>query len=97
LETSDKQGLTIHTNIKMEHAEYLVDDDNAIVLPCLGYSGWSPRQLKNEFEQHTWYHRQLPIDLVSRTFELSLWKDLLEEISPYHSLIAHAPNSPLNN
>ncbi|WP_411825788.1 YqgE/AlgH family protein [Luteolibacter sp. AS25] len=63
----------------------------------VGYSAWSPGQLENELKQNTWFTRNPSEPLLNTQPDINLWKTVLESISPYHSLLAEAPDDPSLN
>jgi len=97
LQSTDGDNLTCQSHVNVARANYALDEPNTIVLPCLGYSGWTVGQLENEFEHHTWFFDKPTSNLTKRKLNRGLWKKLLSEISPYHQLIANAPTNPLTN
>jgi len=59
----------------------------------LGYAGWSPGQLEQEFEEKAWYVAPGNLDL----FDLNpknLWKEKIVEIDPKNIIWKNAPLNP---
>lgn len=94
---SKKLGLSYAIRISAESAAQHVRRPGRVVRAFIGYSGWSSGQLENELEVASWF----PIDpqpaLLGQNHDPSLWANLLAPISPYHRLIAEAPDDPLLN
>jgi putative transcriptional regulator len=68
-----------------------------LVRAFIGYSGWASGQLENELRQNAWIAtRPLP-DLLGHDHDRTLWQDLLRPLSPFHRLLAEAPDDPFLN
>ncbi|MEM7146774.1 MAG: YqgE/AlgH family protein [Verrucomicrobiota bacterium] len=63
----------------------------------VGYAGWSEGQLEHELQQRAWITHK-PESVVLRNEKIDdLWSDLLRSISPWHRLLADAPEDPSLN
>ncbi len=94
---SDTDGLRYRPGITAEAAARLVGMPGQIVRACIGHSAWSAGQLENEMTHNTWIPIKPNCSLLSRPHDLSLWNELLKEISPYHHLLSQAPQNPFLN
>ena len=97
---SPTETLTVDLQLTPNQALELIPAKNQIIRATRGYSAWSPGQLERELVQNTWITSKAPVDLTDPTalpHDLSLWKNLLARISPYHHLISHAPKTPFLN
>jgi putative transcriptional regulator len=94
---SDNDGLRYRPRISAEAAAKLIDMPGQIVRACIGHSAWSPGQLENELTRNTWIPLKPDHTLLSRAHDLSLWNELLKDISPYHHLLSQAPQNPFLN
>ena len=57
-----------------------------------GHSGWVPGQLESELQKHSWIPTLPTSGLLASHHEQDLWADLLRGISPYHKILAEAPD-----
>lgn len=94
---SDTDGLRYRPRISAEAAAKLIGMPGQIVRACIGHSAWSPGQLENELTRNTWIPLKPDHTLLSRAHDLSLWNELLKDISPYHHLLSQAPQNPFLN
>ncbi len=94
---SDKSGLDYRIRISLEMAADLVKDDRHIVRATVGHSAWAPGQLEDELKRNTWITVKPDENLLTFSHDLTLWQNLLKEISPYHHLLAQAPKNPFLN
>ncbi|WP_346238244.1 YqgE/AlgH family protein [Niabella insulamsoli] len=63
----------------------------------LGYSGWSPGQLKDEMEEKTWIVADAAKKFLFAEAETELWRDVLRELGGEYELIINAPLDPRLN
>jgi putative transcriptional regulator len=94
---SETDGLRYRPRISAETAAKLVGKPGEIVRACIGHSAWSPGQLEDELTRNTWIPLKPDHTLLSRAHDLSLWNELLKNISPYHHLLSQAPQNPFLN
>jgi putative transcriptional regulator len=85
------------TCLSAETASELIKRKGHIVRATLGHSAWSPGQLENELQRNTWITLRPSNELLAMQHDVSLWKNLLKGISPYHHLLSQAPQNPFLN
>lgn len=85
------------TRISADEAGAYQNQPDTLVRAYAGYSGWSKNQLEDEIEQDTWTVTKPKTALLSRRHDITLWKNTLSEISPYHRILANAPDEILAN
>lgn len=83
--------------IPAEEAAQRSHQPGTLVRAYVGYSGWSPGQLENELQLHSWIAARPHADLFGQTHDKSLWAEILRHLSPYHRLISEAPEDPFMN
>lgn len=94
---ANSKSLDYAPRISAKHASQLVASGKHIIRATVGHSGWSPGQLEDELRRNTWITLCPSAALLNHPHDLSLWTDLLKGISPYHHLLAEAPQNPLLN
>jgi putative transcriptional regulator len=92
-----QSGLSMIHQISAEDAIKHHKKPGTLVRAFVGYSGWSPGQLENELEQHTWIVAPAPTTFLSLAHDSSLWASTLRNLTPYHKLLADAPHNPFVN
>ena len=91
------QGLRWAMRISADEAIKHSQQPGTLVRAFIGYSGWASGQLETELRRNSWIAtRPLP-DLLGHDHDKSLWKDLLRPLSPFHRLLAEAPDDPFLN
>jgi putative transcriptional regulator len=90
-------GLVCRPSISAQAAAGLMSSDGHIVRATIGHSAWSPGQLENELQRNTWITLRPSNELLAMQHDISLWKNLLKGISPYHDLLSQAPQHPFLN
>lgn len=85
------------TRISAEEAKAYLNQPGTLVKAFAGHSGWSKDQLEDELEQEAWIVIAPNVDLLTRAHDVSLWKNLMRELSPYHRILADAPDEILAN
>lgn len=63
----------------------------------VGYSGWSPGQLENELERHSWIVAGTVPALADPEAIPDLWARILRGLSPFHAIVALTPEMPERN
>jgi putative transcriptional regulator len=91
------QGLRMIHQISAEDAIKHHQQPGTLVRAFVGYSGWSPGQLEEEIDRHTWIVTPSPSTLLGFSHDETLWSTALRSISPYHRLLADAPKNPFAN
>ena len=94
---SPKLGLRWAIRISAEEAAKHARRPGRIVRAFIGHSGWSPGQLENELRHSSWFPVAPQPAILGQAHDPALWANLLGSISPYHQLLAKAPEDPLLN
>lgn len=66
------------------------------ILFFLGYSGWSPRQLRNEIKENSWILTPATQKFIFSK-KLNLWKDILKTLEQKYAIMANFPEDPSLN
>lgn len=80
------------TRISAKDAITRTQQPGTLVRAFAGYSGWTPGQLEEELRKNSWIPTQPSTGLLASHHERDLWADLLRSISPYHRILAEAPD-----
>ena len=94
---SRKLGLRWSIRISADEAAAHAKRPGRIVRAFIGYSGWSAEQLENELRRQSWFPVQPQPDLLGSEHDTTLWSALLGRVSPFHRILALAPENPLLN
>jgi putative transcriptional regulator len=94
---ADGNRLVYRSNISAQNAAKLMSSEEHIVRATIGHSAWSPGQLEDELKRNTWITLRPSNELLNMQHDISLWKNLLKGISPYHDLLSQAPQNPSLN
>lgn len=94
---SRKLGLRWSIRISADEAAEHAKRPGRIVRAFIGYSGWSAGQLEGELRRQSWFPVQPQADLLGSEHDLALWTELLGRVSPFHRILAVAPENPLLN
>lgn len=94
--TPDHQ-LAYSIRISAEEASEFMSKSGAVVKAYLGYSGWSKSQLEAELDQQAWFIAPTSQRLLNAVCDESLWKVLMQDLSPYHKVISDSPDKPSLN
>ncbi|MEM1084967.1 MAG: YqgE/AlgH family protein [Verrucomicrobiota bacterium] len=68
-----------------------------IVRAFVGYSGWTAGQLEGELRRDSWITAKPDASLFGKEHNPSLWSAILRDMSPYHRILAEAPENPESN
>ncbi len=90
-------NLRFATRISAEEAKAYIAQPGTLVKAFAGYSGWSENQLEDELEQEAWSIVTPHSDLLTTSHDLTLWRKLLSELSPYHRILVEMPDEILAN
>ena len=63
----------------------------------VGYAGWSPGQLADELEQHSWIVAEPTVDLLFDTPAPNLWRKAIESLGRDFAFLAQLPTDPQLN
>lgn len=83
-----------HVRIPAELAIKHSRRPGTLVRAFVGYSGWSAGQLEGELRRNSWIAARPTTDLLGLAHDRELWAGLLRGMSPYHRILAEAPQDP---
>jgi len=89
---SKGQSLQLLTRISAEEAIQRTQQPGTLVRAFAGYSGWTAGQLENELEHNSWITLRPTQNLLAHEHEKTLWAHILRDLSPYHQILAEAPD-----
>jgi len=90
--TQENHQLRFATRISAQDAIKRTQQPGTLVRAFAGYSGWTPGQLEAELRKNSWITSLPTTGLLASDHERNLWADLLRKISPYHQILAEAPD-----
>ena len=92
-----KGEISVTTRVDMLEAKAHVNHPNALVKAFAGYSGWEKDQLEDEVAQEAWTIAEPKPNLMNLPHDITLWKTIMRDLSPYHRILADAPDEILSN
>ena len=90
--TTNNQQLKLTTRISAKDAIKRAQQPGTLVRAFAGYSEWTSGQLENELRRNSWITTLPNNSLLANEHEKTLWAQLLRSISPYHQILAEAPD-----
>ena len=90
--TRKNNQFRLTTRISAEEAIQHAQQPGTLVRAFAGHSGWTSGQLENELRQNTWITTQPDSNLLATEHVKTLWSELLRKISPFHQILAEAPD-----
>lgn len=90
--TKENHTLKFATRISAANAIKRAHQPGTLVRAFAGYSGWTPGQLESELRKNSWIATIPTSGILASHHEQDLWADLLRSISPYHQILAEAPD-----
>ncbi|MBC8009565.1 MAG: YqgE/AlgH family protein [Burkholderiales bacterium] len=90
----DEEGVQVLFGLDRERASELVAQEGVELRAFLGYAGWTGGQLEGELQRDTWVVAELEPDMISRTPDEKMWRDLLGRLDPQWRLLAGEPDDP---
>ena len=88
------QNETLKFAIRISAADAIkrAHQPGTLIRAFAGHSGWTPGQLEGELQKHSWIPTLPTTGILASHHEQDLWADLLRGISPYHKILAEAPD-----
>lgn len=93
----EDQHLRYTTRISAKDAITRTQQPGTLVRAFAGYSGWTEGQLEDELRKQSWITRVPDQELLGIEHEKELWMELLRQISPFHKILAEAPDDLFAN
>ena len=94
---TEEKGLRFATRISAHDAVKHAQNPGTLVRAFVGYSGWAKGQLETELRAHSWITAKPSVSLLGQSHDQSLWSETLRTLSPFHRLLAEAPDDPFSN
>ncbi len=63
----------------------------------VGYSGWSPDQLQQEYDKDAWVIAEAHASLILDTLPDAMWREVLKEMGGEYKVMANTPLDPRMN
>ncbi len=93
-----KEGsLKWHVRIPADQAIRRSRQPGTLVRAFVGYSGWTAGQLEGELRRNAWIATRPASTILGQPHDRALWADILRTMSPYHRILAEAPDNPWTN
>ena len=89
--------LNFAMRLPVDQAVAKAKSPGVVVRAFIGYSGWTAGQLEGELKRDAWITTSPDSSLPGRQHDQSLWRELLQSISPFHRILAEAPADPGRN
>lgn len=94
---AENDRLKWHIRIPVEQAVKRSRQPGTLVRAFVGYSGWTAGQLEGEIRRNSWITTRPNSELLGQTHDKELWGEILRTLSPYHRILAEAPENPRSN
>ena len=63
----------------------------------LGYSGWEPKQLQREMEEHSWFVSNSNKSLIMQDSDKEMWRQLMKAMGSEFAMLSNFPDNPSMN
>jgi putative transcriptional regulator len=90
--TAQNNQFRLSPRISAQDAIKHSQQPGTLVRAFAGHSGWTSGQLENELRHNSWITTQPDSKILASEHEKKLWAKLLRSISPYHQVLAEAPD-----
>ncbi len=90
--TDQNNELKFTTRISAADALRHSQQPGTLIRAFAGHSAWQPVQLESELKKQSWITTLPTSKILESHHTKELWKDLLRNISPYHKILAEAPD-----
>ncbi|WP_193214397.1 YqgE/AlgH family protein [Luteolibacter marinus] len=94
---TQEDHLKWHVRIPVEQAVKRSRQPGTLVRAFVGYSGWTAGQLEGEIRRNSWITTRPTAALLGQSHDKDLWAEILRSMSPYHRILAEAPENPRAN
>jgi len=91
------KGFRSATRISADDAVKRSKQPGTLVRAFVGYSGWTAGQLETELRRNAWIVTRPPGDVLALDHDKALWSQVLRHLSPFHRVLAEAPDDPFLN
>jgi len=88
----EHSNLRYATQISAQEAIDSTHKPGTVVRAFAGHSSWIADQLEEEIEGDSWITAEADPEILGKRHERSLWADILRTMSPYHQILAEAPD-----
>ncbi len=89
--------INFSTRMPAKQAIEYIKKPGTLVHAFIGYSGWEKDQLEGELEHAAWHPIPAHKNLLNQPHDSTLWSESLKGISPFHHILALAPENLLAN
>ncbi len=94
---SQSSNVQYSTQISAHEASQETHQPGHFIFAFAGHSSWTAGQLESEMEDHTWIQADYSKDFLSERPNRDLWAKILRTLSPYHRVLAEAPDDVFIN
>jgi len=92
-----EKGLRFATRLSAHDAIRHTRNSGTLVRAFVGYSGWAEGQLETELRRQAWIMTRPSDRLLALAHDEALWSETLRALSPFHQILAEAPDTPEAN
>jgi putative transcriptional regulator len=92
-----EKGLRFATRLSAHDAVRHARNSGTLIRAFVGYSGWAEGQLEAELRRRSWIMTKPSNQLLGFTHDEDLWSQTLRGLSPFHRILAEAPEHPEAN
>ena len=84
-------------SISVEEAIETMKQSGSLLRAYLGSSTWTKGQLEQELENYVWFIAPAIPKVLAMPQDKSLWKNTMQELSPFHHIVSLTPDNPFLN
>jgi len=94
---NDEGHIQCKPYISAEEALEKMKQSGTLIRATLGYSGWTSGQLEDEIENNAWFLAPPYSQILTMPQDETLWKNTMQELSPFHHIVSLTPENPFLN
>lgn len=92
-----EKGLRFASRLSADDAVRHAKNSGTLVRAFVGYSGWAEGQLESELRRRSWITTKPSAQFLALSHDEDLWSETLRALSPFHRILADAPDHPETN